>query len=193
MTGTDRLKKAAAAVVIAGCALLVIGDAVRIVAGSSDASIPGGVGWFTQAVGAMLVVPGLPALYARQAQSAPVLGLMAFVGLNLFMFLFGIFGGLLHSLVVVELARSDPNAAIRPVSVALSFFAGSMGAVVGGTGFGGAVIRGKGFPSHAGILAAVGGILLFIGHPLGMHIEDAGLWLLLGGVADGAWAVFRQA
>lgn len=176
---------------ILGCTFLAIGDGVRIFAGSADSSILGGVGWFIQAFGAMLVTLGLPALYVVQAEASRWLALAGFIGLSIFLFLFGIFGGLLHSLVVVELARTAPGAAVRPVTVALSFFIGSMGAVLGGVAFGAAVVRGHRLPNHAGFLTMGGGLLLFIGHPIGLHVEDVGLWLLLGGIADSALALVK--
>lgn len=165
-----------------GCALLAIGDLVRVVTGDDPGNTLVASGWFLQSIGAMLAVLGLPGIYVRQGARTAVTSLVGLIGISLFLFLFGIFGGLLHALVVPELTK---EAVTRPLGVGLAFFAGSLFAVIGSFSLGIATMRAGVMSRAAGILVIAGGLISFFGHPLGMHVEDLGLLLLMAGLS---WA-----
>ncbi len=181
-TSTSRLYRLGGACLFAGCVVLVIGAGIRVSTGTDPSNTVAAAGWFVQAIGAMLVVLGLPAAYLRQAAVTGRLGLVGFVGISLFLFIFGIFGGLVHGLVVPVLAARGPAMAARPASVGLAFFAAALLGLVGSLSWGLTTVRARVFPRWTGILPIVGGLALFFGHPLGMHVEDIGLVALMAGL-----------
>lgn len=166
-----------------GCVLLVIGDLIRVASGTDPGNTLVASGWFLQAIGSMLVALGLPGIYLRQAADTGVPGLVGFIGTSLFFLIFGIFGGLLHGLVLPVLATEAPAVAKNaPAGVGLAFFSAALLVAIGSPSLGVATMRAGVLPRWAGALIIAGGLALFVGHPLPMHIEDAGLVLLLAGL-----------
>ena len=172
-----RLSRFGGVSVSLGCMLLVIGDLLRVATGTDPGNMLVASGWFVQAVGAMLVALGLPAIYLRQAAETGAVGLVGFIGTSLYFLIFGIFGGLLHALVRPALAP----ALAKPAAVDLAFFVAALLVAIGGLALGVATIRAAVLPRQAGVLILVGALALFVGHPL-PHIEDAGLVLLVVGL-----------
>lgn len=167
-----------------GCAVLAAGDIIRVVAGNDSANSVVALGWGIQALGAMLAVVGLPGIYHRHVRGTGRLGLAGLAGITLFLFLFGVFGGVLHAVAVPELLREGVT---KPPGVSQTFFVGVIFALLGCVALGAATLRARLRPGIAALLFLGGGALL-IGHPIGMHVEDLGLLLVLGGLA---WAAVR--
>jgi hypothetical protein len=182
ITPSTALYRVSGLSLLVGCALLATGDLIRVAAGDDPGNKLVASGWFLQAIGAMLAVLGLPGTYVRQGALTAVASLVGLIGISLFLFLFGIFGGLLHALVVPELLQEGVT---KPLGVSLAFLTGALFAVIGSLSFGIATIRARVLSRGAGILVIPGGLILFFGHPLGMHVEDLGLLLLMAGLG---WA-----
>jgi hypothetical protein len=178
-TPSTTLYRVSAVSLVLGCALLAIGDLTRVAIGDEPGNTLVASGWFLQAIGAMLALLGLPGIYVRQGAITAVTSLVGLIGISLYLFLFGIFGGLLHALVVPELVKEGVT---KPLGVSLAFFAGALFAVIGSLSLGISTIRAGVLPRSVGILVIVGGLILFFGHPLGMHVEDLGLLLLMAGL-----------
>lgn len=172
------LYRLSSASLILGCVLLVVGDLIRIAAGTAPTDPLLASGWFIQAIGAMLAALGLPATCLRQTSRPSVMSLVGVVGISLFLFVF-LFGGLVHALVVPELAKRAPDLAVRPKGVGLAFLAGSLFLLIGSLSLGVATIRAGVLSRWVGILLIVGGIGVGVGHPLGKHVEDVGLVVLV--------------
>ena len=110
-----------------GSILLAAGDIIRVLAGADPPNGRVASGWFILAVGAVLVVLGLPGMYASQMRETGRLGLLGFTGTAVFVLIFGVFGGLLHGLVLPGLVPQVPNImSLRPASVELAFFSGAL-------------------------------------------------------------------
>ncbi|GAC1574495.1 MAG: hypothetical protein NVS3B24_01680 [Candidatus Dormibacteria bacterium] len=167
---------------VSGCALLAVGALVRLAGGTDAASPPVVTGWFLQAVGAMLAVLGIPALYFRQVAGTALTGVIGLILVSLFFFLFGVFGGLVHATAVPTLLREG---VARPRPVELTFFVGALSAGIGSLFLGFAIVRARVLSRGVAILVVAGGLALFAGHPVGMHVEDIGLFLFLAGLG---WA-----
>ena len=181
------LYRLSGASLVAGCALLALGDVVRVVSGSDPSNPLLAAGWFIQSVGAMLALLAVPGLYVRIAVPTGLAGLVGILGITLFLFYFGVFGGLVHALAVPGLAKQGAS---RPIPVDLGFIAAAVFATIGSLALGIGVLRSRTLPRSAAILLMAGGTALFVGHPLGMHLEDLGLAML---VAALGWAGLRLA
>ncbi len=181
---SEKLFRLGGSCLFLGCVALVIGTSIRVAAGTDPSNTLVVVGWFVQAIGAMFAALGLPAVYLRHAGITGRLGLLGFIGISLFLFIFGIFGGLVHALVVPVLAAKGTGMAVRPASVGLAFFVAALLVLTGSLSWGIASIRTRVLPRPAGILPILGGLALFFGHSLG-HVEDIGLVALVAGLG---WA-----
>ena len=165
---------------VAGCALMAIGDVLRVISGPDPANVLLAIGWFGQAVGAALAILGLPGFCARIA-GTDVLGVAGLAGVAVFLFYFGIFGGLLHALAVPGLISQG---ATRPHPVDIGFLVAAIFVMLGSLALGVALLRGRRLSPGAPALLIAGGVALVVGHPI-VHVEDAGLLLLLAGLG---WA-----
>lgn len=181
---TTTLYRLSGVSLVLGCVLLIVGDIIRIGAGTDPASTLLASGWFLQGIGSVLAALGLPGLYARYAAAVGVLGLVGVVGIAMFLFLFGIFGCLVHALVLPVLAKQPSGVPPRPVGVDMAFITGVIFVVVGCLCMGIATIRAHVLPRGVGALLIVGGVTLFVGHPI-THLEDVGLASLMIGLG---WA-----
>ena len=164
----------------AGCALLAAGDILRIIGGPDPANLLQAIGWAVQAAGAALAILGLPGFGTRVAENG-WLGIAGLAGIAVFLFYFGIFGGLLHALAVPGLTAQG---ATRPPAVQIGFMVSGLSVMLGSLALGTALIRGRRLPAGAPALLIAGAVMLVAGHPIA-HVEDAGLLLLLGGLS---WA-----
>lgn len=174
---------------LSGCSLLAVGDVVRVAAGTDPGSPLLATGWFLQAFGAMLAVLGIPGFSSRLYGSTGMVGVAGLVGLTAFLFVFGVFGGLLHALAVPSLLRQG---ATRPVPVDLAYFAAAVLAMVGSLALSLSALRAHVIPKGAAALVLVGGLALFAGHPVGMYAEDLGLVLLMSGLGWMGFAFERR-
>lgn len=178
----ERLFRLSGVSVVLGCTLVVIGDLIRVASGTDPGNTFVAFGWFIQAIGAMLVALGLPGIYLRQAVQTGVLGLVGFIGVSLFFLIFGIWGGLVHGVVLPVLATVAPTIARNaPPSVGLVFMSAALLGMLGSLALGVASLRAGILPRWAGALIIAGGVALFVGHPL-PHLEDVGLVVLLTGL-----------
>lgn len=171
---------------VAGCALMGIGDVMRVISGPDPAQPLLAIGWFFQAAGAALAIIGLPGFSAVIARLTGALGVAGLVGIAIFLFYFGIFGGLLHALAVPGLLSQG---ATRPHPVDIGFLLSAISVMLGSLALGVALLRGRHLSPAAPALLMVGGVVLVAGHPFA-HVEDAGLLLLLVGLG---WAGFTNA
>lgn len=165
---------------VIGCILMVIG-ALGVTAVVDRHSMLLASSWFVWAIGAMLVLLGLPAIYAHGADKAGILGLVGFVAMSLYFFIHGIFLGLIHGLVLPVLATTAPDLT-RPKAVGLTVFVGALLVLVGSISFGIATARGGVYPRTAGALVAAGGLIMFVGHPVLHGVEVAGFVLFMAGL-----------
>lgn len=166
---------------MAGCGAVAAGDIIRIIAGDDSANSVVALGWGIQALGAMLAVVGLPGIYQRHVRRTGRLGIAGLGGITVFLFLFGVFGGVLHAVAVPTLVREGIT---KPAGVSQAFIVGVVFALLGTLALGIATIR-AGVRRGISVLLFAGGVALLIGHPIGMHLEAAGLLLVLFGLA---WA-----
>ncbi len=165
-----------------GSFLILIGTIFRVLAGDSATSTLLASGWFLGAPGGMLTALGLPGIYARRASTMGVLGLLGAVCITLFSLIFGVFGGLLHGLVLPALEAQVPGILKNPpLSVGMAFLTGALLCAVGGVSLGISTIRAGSLPRPAGVLLIVGSLAL-LGHGL-PYAEDAGVVLLTAGLA----------
>lgn len=167
-------------ILVVGCALMAAGDVLRVISGPDPAHALLAVGWFGQAAGAALVILGLPGFCVRIAGTG-VLGVAGLTGIAVFLFYFGIFGGLLHALAVPGLIGQG---ATRPHPVDIGFLLSAIVVMLGSLALGAALLRGRLVSPGAPALLIVGGVALVAGHPIA-HVEDAGLLLLMAGLG---WA-----
>lgn len=169
---------------ILGCVVMVAGSLIIFVAGSDLRSTVLASGWVVWAIGAMLVAFGLPAAYAYSIEKTGLLGLAGFVGITLFLFTHGIFLGLLQGLALPVVATKAPAVGNHlPAAVGLAALTGALLLLIGSLGLGIATLRASVFPRGAGVLIIVGGLAVFIGHPLLDLLEEAGYVLLLAGLS----------
>jgi len=167
-----------------GSVVLISGAIIRVLAGADPANPHLATGWSIQAVGAMLVVLGLPGVYACQVQATGLLGLLGIVGTTLFFLIHGVFVGLLHGLVLPALATRAPDlATTAPPSVGLVLFSAALLGTLGSLLLGSATVRAGILPRWAGASIIVGGVAVFVGHGRGLHLDDAGLISLMVGLA----------
>ncbi|MDQ6695440.1 MAG: hypothetical protein M3014_13660 [Chloroflexota bacterium] len=165
-----------------GSLLIAIGTIIRVLAGDNPTSTFVASGWFLGAPGGMLVALGLPGIYARNAPSLSLMGLFGTAGITLFFLIFGVFGGLLHGLVLPALEGQVPGVTKNaPMGVGLAFLTGALLCASGGILLGIATIRAGGLPRWPGALI-IAGALALLGHGL-PHVEDAGVVLLTAGLA----------
>lgn len=167
-------------ILVVGCALMAAGDVLRVISGPDPANVLLAVGWFGQAAGAALAILGLPGFCVRIAGTG-VLGVAGLTGIAIFLFYFGIFGGLLHALAVPELLSQG---ATRPLPVNIGFLVSVIFVMLGSLTLGIALFRGRLVSPGAPALLIAGGIALVAGHPIA-YVEDAGLLLLTAGLG---WA-----
>lgn len=167
-------------ILVVGCALMAAGDVLRVISGPDPANVLLAVGWFGQAAGAALAILGLPGFWVRIARTG-VLGVAGLTGIAIFLFYFGIFGGLLHALAVPDLIAQG---ATRPHPVDIGFLVCVVLVMLGSVALGIALLRGRRLSPGAPALLITGGVTLVVGHPI-VHVEDAGLLLLLAGLG---WA-----
>jgi len=68
---------------LGGCGLLAVGDLIRVVAGPDPGNALLAIGWFLQAVGALLALLGIPGLYSRIVAGTGLLGVAGLTGIML--------------------------------------------------------------------------------------------------------------
>src|ERR1700687_3646326 len=175
---------------LGGRGVLAVGDLIRVVAGPDPGNALLAIGWFLQAVGALLALLGIPGLYSRIVAGTCLLCVAGLTGITIFLFYFGIFGGMLHALAVPDLVH---QVASRPIPVDRGFFAAAVIVMIGSLALGIGVLRARVLSLAAAALIIAGGLALFVGHPI-MYAEDIGLLLLtvgLGWAGFGVRAVWR--
>jgi hypothetical protein len=167
---------------VIGCGLLAVGDIVRVVSGADPSNPILAIGWFLQAAGAMLAIVGIPGFAARHGAGTGVMGVVGIVGISVFLFLFGVFGGFLHAVAVPALMQQGVT---KPIPVSITFFVAALFVLIGSLSLGIAAVRASALSRGTAALIMAGGLALFAGHPLGAHVEDLGLLLLMAGLG---WA-----
>ena len=185
-TASSSLYRLSGLSVVAGSALMAIGDVMRVISGPDPAGLLLAIGWFGQAAGAAVAVVGLPGFGAGFGRLTGRLGVAGLVGIAIFLFYFGVFGGLLHALAVPGLVKQG---ATRPHPVDIGFIVAAIFAMLGSVALGVASFRARFLSPGVPLLLMVGGVALVAGHPFA-HVEDGGLLLLLGGLS---WAGYQLA
>ncbi len=168
-----------------GCGLLAVGDVVRIAAPDDVTSTLLAAGWVIQVPGAVLVLLGTPAVFARRAGALGRVGLLGVVALALFLLVFGVFAGLLHGLVLPAVAVQAPGVE-EPTSVLLVMVAGAVMGMLSTFLLGIATWRAGVLPRWAAGLMIVGGAAMLVGHGMPLHVEDDGLAVYLLGLRGSA-------
>ena len=146
--------------------------------------------------GGMLIVLGLPGMYARQAQRAGLLGLIGLLLTFFYILILGVAGDTINAFVMPFLASQAP-ALLKgslPSGLEAFFIAGQLLALVGGILLGIATLRAAIFSRGASLLLIVGAVLSFIGNFLLPIIATIGVVLFLFGLiwlGLGVWS-YRQ-
>lgn len=137
-------------------------------------------------IGLMLVVLGLPGMYARLAERAGMLGLLGFI-VTLFSLLMGIAYQPIFAFVNPFLATHAPALlnGRPPQGLLIFFIVGGLLGLAGGTMLGIAVMRAAVLPRWAGLVLIAGEVVSLIGNFLGLgqSIENVGEVIFLVGLA----------
>ena len=178
---------------LVGCAVLIIGTVMHALAVNDLTDPLLAAGWFVMALGAILIVVGLPGSYAQQARWGGLLGLLGFIGIIYFFLIIGIFAGLLHGLVLPGLATQVSGLDnLKPGSVEILLLSGAILGTLGSLLLGISTIRAGILPRWTGALIIVGGLTMFFGHGLPFHIEDAGLIIMVIGLSGMGWRLLSE-
>lgn len=166
-----------------GSLLLIIGDIPGFFSGNDQASTIAVSSALIRLIGAMLVVLGLPGMYARFAERVGILGLIGFT-CTFFFILIGMASETILAFIFPFLATHGLLGGGRPPLGLLIFFSvGDLLVLIGGILLGIAVLRAAVLPRWAGALLIVGGILYAVGSVLRLPIGDVGLILFAVGLA----------
>jgi hypothetical protein len=147
-------------------------------------------------LGGMLIVLGLPGVYARQAERAGILGLIGFLLTLFYILMLGVAGDTINAFVMPFLASQAP-ALLKgslPSGLIVFYIVGGLLGFVGGILLGIATLRAAFIARWASLLLIVGAVLTFAGNFLPPIISTVGLVLFLVGLAwlgFGVWS-YRQ-
>lgn len=137
-------------------------------------------------VGIILLLLGVPALYARLSHAIGWLGLVGFVLFYISGLLAGIGGPLMGLIVFPVLAQVAPSFVNGPppASIMNFFLVANIFNVVGGVLFGGAIVMARVIERNAAILLLIGAIVSFVGNFVDVaHLGDLGTALFLVALA----------
>ncbi len=137
-------------------------------------------------VGVILVLLGVPALYARLYHAIGWVGLIGFALFYISGLVAGIGGSILGLYFFPTLAQVAPSFlnGPPPQNVMNFFLIGGIINLVGGVLFGGAVVVARTIERNAGILVVLGAILSFVGNFVNVpHLGDLGTALFLVALA----------
>lgn len=148
-------------------------------------------------VGVMLIVVGLPGLYARHAARAGVLGLFGFLLTLLYLLIMGVAGDTINAFVTPYIASGAPSLLEGPLPLGwqIYIFTGGLFGLVGGVMLGIAMLRAAYRTRWAGAALIAGSVLSFVGNYLLPPVGTLGLVMLLGSLAWlglGVWS-YREA
>lgn len=117
-------------------------------------------------IGAVLVLFGMPAMYARLAGPTGLLGLAGIVLIALAWVFFGVFLSLYAALVSPWLAVQAPSLAVAPLptGIVVAFGVGLIAWLVGGVLFGIPFIRGSVRPRWVGYLLPASAVWVVVGN-----------------------------
>ncbi len=174
-----------------GSLLLIIGTILNFFAGNSQISTLSTASALIRLIGGMLIVLGLPSIYARFAGRVGIVGLIGFI-CTLFLFLIGMASEAILAFIFPFLGAHGLLGGGRPPLGLLIFYSfGDLLGLIGGILLGIAVMRSTILPRWAGLLFIIGGLFYAIGSLLRLPIGDAGLiifavgliWLAMGMVS----------
>jgi hypothetical protein len=119
-------------------------------------------------IGEMLILAGLPGMYARQAYQAGTLGLVGFILFFLSGLMQGVGGSVINLFFLPWLLQNAPRlAASGPPTIGIFFILGGLLSAVGAVLLSIATIRAGIFSRVAAILFLIGAVVNFIGQFLG--------------------------
>jgi hypothetical protein len=147
-------------------------------------------------LGGMLIVLGLPGMYARQAERAGLLGLVGFLLTLFYILILGVAGDTINAFVMPFLASQAPALlkGPQPSGLIAFFIVGGLLGFVGGILLGIATLRAAVLARWASILLIIGAVLTFAGNFLLPIIGTVGVVMFLVGLAwlgFGVWS-YRQ-
>jgi hypothetical protein len=135
-------------------------------------------------IGELLLITGLPGMYARQAEKAGVVGLVGFLFFFVSVLMQGGGGGVTNLFFLPWLLQNAPHLATAgPPTIGIFFILAGLLSVIGAVLLGIATIRAGIFSRIAAILLLIGAILNFIGQFLGdgvPFVSTLSLVLLFG-------------
>jgi len=149
---------------------LLIGSVLTFIGTIPDTVSPDSISTFNvlgsvlSLIGIMLIVLGVPGMYARQAERAGILGLIGSILTVFFVLMAGYTGNILSAFVNPFLAAHSLLHAPSPIGIFIFFIVGSLLGLVGGTLLGIATIRAAILPRWAGMLLIAGGVLILVGN-----------------------------
>ncbi len=176
---------------LAGWSLLVGGvlSAIGAIVGSFN-SDPASAGYYASGlatlVGIILVLLGVPGLYARLSHAIGWVGLVGFALFYVSGLLLGIGGGVIGLIAFPSLAQVSPSFlnSPPPPSMMNFFLIGNIINLIGGILFGGAIVVARALERNAAILLLLGTVLGFAGNFVDVpHLGDLGTALLLASLA----------
>ncbi len=135
-------------------------------------------------IGELLLIAGLPGMYARQAEKAGVVGLVGFLFFFVSTLMQGGGGGVTNLFFLPWLLQNAPHlASAGPPTIGIFFILAGLLSAVGAVLLGIATIRAGIFSRIAAILLLIGAILNFVGQFLGdgvPYVSTISLVLLFG-------------
>lgn len=166
-----------------GSLLLILGTILGFFSGNSQASTIATSSALIRLIGAMLIVLGLPGLYARFAGRFGILGLIGFI-CTFFSFLISMAAEAILSFIFPFLAAHGLLGGGRPpLGLQVFYSLGDLLRLIGGILLGIVVVRAAINTRWAGVLLIVGSLLSAPGSLLRLPIGDAGLIIFAVGLA----------